>query len=87
MKSKMSHPIAFPHREPNRFLASDAQLLSNATEDSAIQQALERNCETMIKAVNYLEALCANLHRQILTESHLSVVAEGAPAKSAVEIA
>ena len=41
----------------------------------------------MIKAVNYLEALCANLHRQILTESHLSVVAEGAPAKSAVEIA
>ena len=83
----MSHPIAFPHPEPNRCLASDAQLLSNATEDSAIQQALERNCETMIKAVNYLEALCASLHRQILAESHLSIVAKGASAKSAVEIA
>lgn len=77
----MPHPITFPHREP--MLSSDTYIeaFSPAVEDAAIQQAFERGCETMIQAVNFLEALCASLRRQTFVGSHLSVVTEDVSAK------
>ncbi len=78
----MPHVVAFPSREATRSFSVGTTALSDATVDAAIQQLLEHDREKLIKAANYLEALCANLSRHVLARSHLSVVAEGSSSSS-----
>jgi len=76
----MPNPVAFPHGEPIRALETEMNALSNIVEEST--SMLERERDKMVNTVNFLEALYANLIRQHLGGSHLSLVAEGPSASS-----